>query len=155
MIKRLHSSVAATFGPLFSRPRRKQVAALCLRRKGQRAEVLMITSRGSGRWILPKGWPIEGLSDANAALQEAWEEAGVKNATLSPRPVGQYRAVKTHPKGVPEPVDTLVFACEVGATSDKWPESHERTRRWMRPEEAAHLVKEPGLKRLLRAASLL
>jgi 8-oxo-dGTP pyrophosphatase MutT (NUDIX family) len=155
MIKRLHSSVAATFGPLFSRPRRKQVAALCLRRIGQRAEVLMITSRGSGRWILPKGWPIEGLSDANAALQEAWEEAGVKNATLSPRPVGQYRAVKTHPKGVPEPVDTLVFACEVGATSDKWPESHERTRRWMRPEEAAHLVKEPGLKRLLRAASLL
>lgn len=155
MIKRLHSSVAATFGPLFTRPRRKQVAALCLRRKDQRAEVLMITSRGTGRWILPKGWPIEGLSDANAALQEAWEEAGVKNATLSPRPVGQYRAVKTHPKGVPEPVDTLVFACEVGATSDKWPESHERTRRWMRPEEAAHLVKEPGLKRLLRAASLL
>ncbi|NBR91236.1 MAG: NUDIX domain-containing protein [Rhodobacteraceae bacterium] len=155
MIKRLHSSVAATFGPLFTRPRRKQVAALCLRRKGQRAEVLMITSRGTGRWILPKGWPIEGLSDANAALQEAWEEAGVKNATLSPRPVGRYRAVKTHPKGVPEPVDTLVFACEVGATSDKWPESHERTRRWMRPEEAAHLVKEPGLKRLLRAASLL
>ncbi len=155
MIKRLQSTVVATLGPLFARPRRKQVAALCLRRKGCRTEVLMITSRGTGRWILPKGWPINGLSDANAALQEAWEEAGVKNATLTPRPVGQYRAVKTHPKGVPEPVDTLVFACEVGSTANKWPESDERTRRWMRPEEAAHLVKEPGLRRLLRAASLL
>ena len=63
-------------GPMFRRPRSLQVAALCHRRtKAGQKEVLLVTSRGTGRWILPKGWPMRGKSDAQAAAQEAWEEA--------------------------------------------------------------------------------
>jgi len=155
MILSVRNAFAASVGPILSRPHRRQVAALCLRRKGSRAEVLMITSRGTGRWILPKGWPIAGLSDAEAAMQEAWEEAGVRAAPRGLMPLGTYRAVKTRTKGLPEPVNTIVYACDVTDLASKWPESHQRRRRWMRPEDAAHLVREPGLKRLLRDASLL
>ena len=68
--------------PMLQRPKRLQVAALCYRRDGDSKEVLLVTSRGTGRWILPKGWPIDGLDAGEAALQEAWEEAGVRKGAL-------------------------------------------------------------------------
>ena len=66
-----------TFLPMLSRPRRLQVAALCFRRTDTGCEVLLVTSRDTGRWVIPKGWPMEGKSSAESAAQEAWEEAGV------------------------------------------------------------------------------
>jgi 8-oxo-dGTP pyrophosphatase MutT (NUDIX family) len=69
-----------------------QLGALCWRHGKSGVEVLMITS-SQGRWILPKGWPIDGLSEPEAALQEAWEEAGVKRAKTTPLPVGGYDSV--------------------------------------------------------------
>ena len=61
---------------------RSQFAALCFRiRKGE-PEILLITSRGSQRWIIPKGWPMAEKTPAQAALQEAWEDAGVKGAEI-------------------------------------------------------------------------
>src|SRR3974390_952808 len=62
---------------------RRQVAALPLRRtKSGALEVLLVTSRGTGRWIIPKGWPSKRLRDRKAAAREAREEAGVKGKIL-------------------------------------------------------------------------
>jgi 8-oxo-dGTP pyrophosphatase MutT (NUDIX family) len=68
----------------------RQVAALCYRENAQGKQVLLITSRATKRWIVPKGWPIEGLDGPASALQEAWEEAGVRKADILPEPVGTY-----------------------------------------------------------------
>lgn len=136
--------------PLFSRPKRFQVAALCTKGEGDDLRVLMITSRGTGRWILPKGWPIDGLNAPGAALREAWEEAGVKQARAESEAIGTYDYDKTLDNGAVVPVETHVFAARVIELSDDYPESDERTRRWVRPQEAADMVNEPGLRDILK-----
>lgn len=92
--------------PLVRRPRLLQIAALCTRGPGVR-EVLLVTSRGTKRWIVPKGWPHRGADGPASALAEAWEEAGVKEATAEPRPVGRYAAVKRSATGLAEPCDVV------------------------------------------------
>jgi 8-oxo-dGTP pyrophosphatase MutT (NUDIX family) len=62
---------------------RTQFAALCYRVVKKKVKVLVISSRGTGRWIVPKGWPMDGKTPADAALQEAWEEAGVIGKVVS------------------------------------------------------------------------
>ncbi|MDC0658270.1 NUDIX hydrolase [Leisingera sp. SS27] len=135
--------------PMLQRPARVQVAALCCRSGADGKEVLMITSRGTGRWILPKGWPVEGKDGPESALQEAWEEAGVKPASITPQPIGEYHFTKRHDNGTEEPVTTLIFEVEVEQLEDDYPESSERTRQWMNPAEAAGLVDEPELRDIL------
>jgi 8-oxo-dGTP pyrophosphatase MutT (NUDIX family) len=61
-------------------------------RKGE-VQVCLVTSRGTGRWILPKGWPEKDLSHAEAAAREAWEEAGLKGSA-DPEPCGEFDALK-------------------------------------------------------------
>ena len=128
------------------RPPALQVGALCLRPRD--GKVLMITSRGTGRWIIPKGWPITGLTSAEAALQEAWEEAGVRAGETSSTPLGQYSYEKRKP-GWGMMVDTLIYPVRVTEMRDDFPEAAERSRRWTPPSEAARLVDEPELQRLL------
>lgn len=130
--------------------RRRQVAALCTRKTGGKREVLLITSRDTGRWVLPKGWPMRGKSAAEAALQEAWEEAGVRDARARSKPLGTYEYDKRLNDGGVLPVRVEVFLARVRKTSDHYPEAHERTRRWVRPKRAAEMVDEPQLKELLR-----
>ncbi|WP_342741852.1 NUDIX hydrolase [Thalassovita taeanensis] len=127
-----------------------QVAALCYKGKGKDRKVLLITSRGTGRWIIPKGWPITGKSSPEAALQEAWEEAGVKAATVDKTAIGTYRYDKILDDGGFIPVEAHVFALRVEKLSDAYPEAHERRRRWLRPKEAARMVDEPELKKILK-----
>ena len=136
--------------PMFSRPRRLQVAALCCKQTEKGERVLLITSRDTGRWILPKGWPIDGLTAPDAALQEAWEEAGVKKAHIRRTPVGSYEYDKILEGGVPVPVDVQVYRVDVDKLADAYPEADERTRRWVSPADAAELVDEDSLKDLLR-----
>lgn len=136
--------------PLLGRPPRLQVAALCTRGRGEQTEVLLVTSRGTGRWVLPKGWPMRGRSAAQAALQEAWEEAGVRHGHVSDRPIGRYTAEKGLASGLPVPVELLVFAVEVVELRDDFPEADQRRRVWVGPEDAADMVIEPGLRDLLR-----
>ncbi|SLN29212.1 NUDIX domain protein [Falsiruegeria litorea R37] len=135
--------------PLFFRPKRVQVAALCLRDGTDGHEVLMITSRGTGRWIVPKGWPIEGLNGPETALQEAWEEAGVKDAHAQKSPIGRYNYDKVLSNGTSEPVETQVYKINVSELSDEYPEASQRQRQWMSAGEAANLVREPQLKAIL------
>ncbi len=74
---------------------RKQYAALPVRvaADGQ-IEVMLITSRGTKRWIIPKGWPMKKRTPAEAAVTEAFEEAGLKGEIVGQRPVSTYRYIK-------------------------------------------------------------
>ncbi|KAE9630481.1 NUDIX hydrolase [Parasedimentitalea maritima] len=136
--------------PMIFRPKRLQVAALCYRKTDDGTDVLMITSRGTGRWILPKGWPIQGKDGAQSALQEAWEEAGVKKAKIEGEPIGHYDYQKNRGRGRVETVETLVYIAQVTKLSKSYPERKQRKRQWVPVEDAANLVHEPQLRDLLR-----
>ena len=136
--------------PMFRRPKKLQVAALCHRNGRRGKEVLLVTSRGTGRWIIPKGWPIKGMNSPQAAVQEAWEEAGVQDGQAESKSIGSYTYDKTLASGLPVSVQTLVYSVEVGELANDFPEAGERTRKWASPEEAARLVNEPELKTILQ-----
>lgn len=136
--------------PLLKRPRQFQVAALCYREKGNRTEVLLVTSRDTGRWILPKGWPVDGMGAADAALKEAWEEAGVKAGELDHDAIGSFDYEKRLDGGYKAPFYAQVFKVKVTEMTDSFPEIHQRKRNWVAPEQAANMVREPGLKEILR-----
>jgi 8-oxo-dGTP pyrophosphatase MutT (NUDIX family) len=134
---------------MLRRPKKLQVAALCHRGTGASKEYLLVTSRDTGRWIIPKGWPIRGLKSNEAALQEAWEEAGVRNSKATPEPVGSYDYNKRQTAGWLMPVKTLVYSVAVKDLSDEFPEAHERTRKWVKADAAAEMVNEAQLKSLI------
>lgn len=138
-----------TLLPMLVRPRRLQVAALCWRPAAGGREVLLITSRDTGRWVLPKGWPMAGKTSAESAAQEAWEEAGVLKGRFEDVPLGQYHYDKRLDNGALEPLETLVYGVEVLEMRDDFPEARERSRNWVSPAEAARLVDEPQLSALL------
>ncbi|WP_312528628.1 NUDIX hydrolase [Paracoccus sp. (in: a-proteobacteria)] len=129
------------------RPASLQVAALCI--DPQTMKVLLITSRGTGRWIVPKGWPMEGRSLGEAAAQEAWEEAGVRGRLIE-RESGRYHYDKQQDRGFAIPIEVRVFTIEVSELCKKFPEADQRRREWFSPSEAAELVDETGLKTILR-----
>ena len=136
--------------PMLRRPPRRQVAALCWREGERGLEVLVISSRGTGRWILPKGWPMRGKDLAGAALQEAWEEAGAIFVAAPAVQVGRFASVKVSDSGLAEPSEVVVYAAQVRALADDYPEVGPRRRRWASPAEAAELVDEAGLAELIR-----
>ena len=127
-----------------------QFAALCTRRKAGRIEVLLITSRDTGRWILPKGWPMAGKSGGETALTEAWEEAGVVGH-LAGAELGSYGALKELVSGKPMPSRVEVHPVRVERLAAKFPEKGQRRRKWMTAKKAAKSVAEPELAALLRA----
>lgn len=108
--------------------------------------VLLITSRGTGAWICPKGGAMKGLSDAEAAAEEAWEEAGVRGAPGAA--IGSYRAVKQR-DGRQVRLEVTMFPLKVEEELDDWPEREERTRRWVTVGEARRLLRDHGLARLV------
>ena len=109
-----------------------------------KVEVLLITSRRRGRWIIPKGVIEPGMSAAESAAQEAYEEAGVRG-DVSPIPLGEYEYDKWG--GV---CTVKVFTMEVQLVLETWPESDTRQRRWMSVELAAQSVEERQLQQLIR-----
>jgi len=151
----LHSAWEEFLRPMILRPKRVQVAALCYRPvqdgpDGAR-EILLITSRGTGRWILPKGWPIDGKTGSESALQEAWEEAGVTAADIDPDPIGQYGYDKRLDSGGVTAVETQVYLTRVRKLTNIYPEAHQRSRRWVTPQKAASMVDETGLRDIMHA----
>ncbi|QMU60019.1 MAG: NUDIX domain-containing protein [Boseongicola sp.] len=135
---------------MLQRPKHLQVAALCYKVSDNKTQVLLITSRDTGRWIIPKGWPEQGLTTREAAIKEAWEEAGVVAEPEHGDTIGSYSYDKIQSTGWPLPVETLVYPVAVDTLADDFPEAHERKRKWVDPEEAANLVNEPELKSILR-----
>ena len=127
-----------------------QIGALPWRRRDGGVEVLLVTSRETRRWVIPKGWPMTGLSDPEAAATEAWEEAGVKGL-IATVPIGGFTYDKRLKDGSDRLCRVKVYPMEVTAHRDDWPEAEQRDRRWMSPAEAAEAVQEPELSRLILA----
>ena len=126
-----------------------QFAALCYRVSKGKTQVLLITSRDTGRWVIPKGWPISGKKPHEAAAQEAWEEAGV-TGKVKPKVLGIYSYSKHMGKGTNKPMVVAVFALKVKKMDDDFPEAGQRRRKWVSPKKAAARVKEPELAKILR-----
>jgi 8-oxo-dGTP pyrophosphatase MutT (NUDIX family) len=112
-------------------------------------EILLITSLNSKRWILPKGWLMGGLSAAESAAREAFEEAGVAGK-IGARPVGSYHYLKERKDGGGMPCRVDVFSLQVTAQMEDWPEKGAREIEWLPADQAAMRVAEPGLRDLLR-----
>lgn len=122
---------------------RAQVAALPVRKSAAGTEVLLITSRETRRWIIPKGWPMKGRKDAQAAAQEALEEAGVRGK-VHKRPIGAYTYQKRLTGSV-EACRVMVYVLEVDKLLASWKEKDQRRREWFSPASAADKVSEPQL----------
>jgi len=125
-----------------------QYAALPYRVASGRLQVLLVTSRRTRRWIVPKGWPVESMPASACAALEALEEAGVKGE-VQKTPIGHYRYVKHHKNRASEPCKVEVYALRVTEQRKSWAEGEERERRWYSPAEAAAVVAEPLLQHLI------
>lgn len=131
----------------------RQIAALPYRATSDvidaPVEILLVTSRQTKRWVVPKGNPVAGLSPHAAAAHEALEEAGVEGAA-SPLALGQYRYRKTRSNGAQLMFDVTVYPLSVTAELEEWAEQAERERQWFPLSEAVALVDEPDLGELIR-----
>lgn len=127
---------------------RTQFGAICYRVRKDKVQVLLITSRGTGRWVIPKGWPIAGATPSKSAEREAWEEAGVIG-TARPVCLGVYSYTKRDDSLSPLPCVVAVFPVKVRKLEDKFPEAGERRRKWCSPKKAAALLQEPELAQII------
>jgi ADP-ribose pyrophosphatase YjhB (NUDIX family) len=128
---------------------RAQFAALPWRLTAEGAvEVLLITSRETRRWVIPKGWPIKGLTASGSAAREAFEEAGVEGLT-GKKKLGVYHYDKRLRTGRVQHVRVSVYPLEVIRELEAWPEKEQREKLWTTPLQAAELVDELDLKALI------
>lgn len=110
-------------------------------------EILLITSRTSGRWVIPKGMIEPGMNPARSAEKEGYEEAGIKGTLIKKR-LGDYKYEKSENKGG-QCCKVEVYPIQVTDLLDDWPEKSERTRKWVSPQKAAELVNEDKLKKII------
>lgn len=127
----------------------KQIAALPMRwdRKGV-VSVLMVTSRDTGRWLMPKGWRMDGRKPWQAAEIEALEEAGAIGHIGSEK-LGVYHYKKRLDRETYIECEVVVYPMFVEKLRKRWKERGERKRRWFTPRAAAKRVEEPDLAELL------
>ncbi|MFK0206666.1 NUDIX hydrolase [Agrobacterium sp. NPDC090283] len=146
----LLQQLAAVPEKLFTGAFRQQYAALCFRYagNGEDVEILLVTSRTSARWIIPRGWPMKRKKPHEAAAIEAWEEAGVRGRVKKDA-VGRYTYLKMLDNGDVVPCMVDVFQIEVTAAETSFKERGERLVEWVRPDEAARRVRDIELKSLL------
>lgn len=139
---------------MLRRPPRQQYGALCYRRKKKtgEVEVLLLTSRDTGRWVIPKGWPMQGKKAHAVAAREAYEEAGVRGHALK-QPFGYFHYEKKLRNGVTVTCLVQVHLLEVEELLRDFPERESRTLEWVSPEVAGERVNEPELKALFLAFS--
>jgi 8-oxo-dGTP pyrophosphatase MutT (NUDIX family) len=148
--KRIRERIRRLFGGM---PCRVQVAALPWRQTDKGVEIMLITSRDTGRWILPKGWPEGGEELYESAAREAAEEAGL-TGKMSPKALGGYLYGKRQNSGMERRCEVLVFAMEVEDVAASWPEKDQRSREWFSAPKAASLVHEQDLAEIIRSFGL-
>jgi 8-oxo-dGTP pyrophosphatase MutT (NUDIX family) len=112
-------------------------------------EVLLVTTRRTRRWIIPKGWPIKGLKPPKSAAREAFEEAGVRGK-VGAKSIGGF----SYQKSVGDSDDTVpcevrVFPMLVTRQLNAWPEAHERTAEWFVLDNALSVIEFAGLRTLI------
>lgn len=149
----LLGELAAFSDMLFSAGFETQCGALCHRRDPVTGalEVLVVTSRESGRWIIPKGWPVEGKSLHRSAEIEAWEEAGVRGKARK-KPLGYFSYLKTKDDGSLAPCTVTVYPVEARSLDASFREKGQRRIEWVSCAEASRRVREPELKGLFLLA---
>ena len=131
----------------------RQVAAIPYRLGADGGiEVMLVTSRQTQRFIVPKGWPMPGKSGRKAATIEAREEAGVIGKTLK-QPAGNYSYWKRLTASFAR-VNVTVYLLAVSEELTDWPEAQTRQRAWLKAEDAAMLIDEPELATLLKTLSI-
>jgi 8-oxo-dGTP pyrophosphatase MutT (NUDIX family) len=131
------------------RPRRQCAALPLTWRDDGSCLVLLVTSRETRRWVLPKGWRKRKVTAWEQAAREAYEEAGLIGQ-IGKHAIGRYRYDKQLRDGRSVPCRVDVFPLEVTGRLDDWPEKAEREAAWFAPAEAAASVDEPGLAEILR-----
>ena len=127
---------------------RKQYAALPLAEREGQTAVMLVTSRETRRWIIPKGWPEKGLEPPALAGKEAFEEAGLVGE-VSREAIGRYHYSKRLSNGREIPCEVVVYPLAVERQLEDWPERGQRETRWFSLPEAALKVTEGGLVALL------
>jgi 8-oxo-dGTP pyrophosphatase MutT (NUDIX family) len=133
-------------------PKRLQYGALPYRvSNGARAEFMLVTSRETRRWVIPKGWPKKGKSPHRSAAREAFEEAGVIGA-IGKRAIGSFSYEKRLKNGGSVECEVRVFPLEVKRQNKQWPEMGQRKVKWLSAAKAAEKVKEPKLGKIIRKA---
>ena len=110
-------------------------------------QLMLVTSRSTGRWIIPKGWPIAGLAPHLSAAREAYEEAGVRGEAGA-EPIGVFRHRKTLTGRM---LDVTVYPLAVTEELDRWPERFQRQRRWFTLSEAAYALTDRSLRRIVQS----
>ncbi|MDE1938771.1 MAG: NUDIX hydrolase [Alphaproteobacteria bacterium] len=125
-----------------------QYAALPYRVSEGTVEILLITSRRTRRWIIPKGWPVDGLQPPACAAREALEEAGI-SGEMEKRAIGHFRYFKHLRNGAGMSCKVDVFALKVTRERNAWAEKNDRERRWCMVADAAAAVAEPELRLMI------
>jgi 8-oxo-dGTP pyrophosphatase MutT (NUDIX family) len=115
---------------------------------GGTRQIMLLTSRETHRWVIPKGWPIKGRKPAEVASQEAYEEAGLIGQVVGKRPLGNFHYQKRLAKKAII-CEVRVFLFRVEQQLDNWPEKGERESKWVDAKEAAALVEEGGLAEII------
>jgi 8-oxo-dGTP pyrophosphatase MutT (NUDIX family) len=128
----------------------RQVAALPFVETESGLLVLLITTRGHGRWTIPKGWPKSGLSDPEMAAREAFEEAGV-TGDIGPKPVAEFLYTKRLHLLSWARCRVEIYPLRARCQHLAWPEQASRRSLWVAPDRAAAKVREAQLARVLRA----
>jgi 8-oxo-dGTP pyrophosphatase MutT (NUDIX family) len=127
---------------------RTQFSALCWRVRKGKVQLLLITSRRRKRWIVPKGWPIDGKTPAQTALTEAWEEAGVVGVA-SDACIGVYSYARLREGEDPLACLAMLYPVKVKSIKKNFPEVRDRRRKWVSPKKAAKMVTEQELVKLM------
>jgi 8-oxo-dGTP pyrophosphatase MutT (NUDIX family) len=130
--------------------KRVQYAALPYRRKADaHTQVMLVTSRESGRWVIPKGWPKKRQSPRASAAREAREEAGVVGE-IGKNSIGSYSYRKRLKNGAVVACEVRVFPLKVKRQQKRWPERGEREIQWFSRAKAARVVRERALSDIIR-----
>jgi len=129
-----------------------QYAALPFQVTAGGLQILLITSRETRRWVIPKGWPIRGLRPRGVAAREAFEEAGLVGKIVGKRSIGSYHYSKRLMDHREWLCRVKVFLLAVDRQLDDWPEKEQREQRWVEPTKGAQMVDEGGLAEILRSA---
>ncbi len=147
-IKTIRNWFAEAMQMFSARNRLLQIGTLAWRTGKGSLEVCLITSRGGGRWIIPKGWPEPGLSHAAIAAQEAWEEAGL-TGSVHPVIYASFTTSKSIEPGIDMPVRMDVYLLGNPGQAKKFPELGQRKVKWLTIDRAVERVDDAGLKDVL------
>jgi len=149
MIKTTLKQRAIRLPPSQKRELRTQFGALCYRIRKDKVQVLLVTSRGRKRWIIPKGWPMDNATPAETAQREAFEEAGVEGK-ISGNCLGLYSYVKVMEDTDDLPCIVAVYPLKIKRVRTEYPENDQRKRRWFTLKKAAVALDEPELSQMVK-----